>query len=57
MISPEDVANATLGLVERTEHVEEVPGTPIAEPTVPEGALLIMAGGRRSHAPGLGSTC
>jgi transketolase len=35
-ITPENVANTTLGLLERPEQVEEIPGTPAFEPTPPE---------------------
>jgi transketolase len=34
-ITPENVANTTLGLLERPEHVEETPGTPAFEDTHP----------------------
>ncbi|MDP8951882.1 MAG: transketolase [Actinomycetota bacterium] len=35
-ITPENVVNTTLGLLERPEQVEEAPGTPAFEPTPPE---------------------
>ncbi len=35
-ITPENVVNTTLGLLERAERVEETPGTPAFEPTPPE---------------------
>ncbi len=35
-ITPENVVNATLGLLEQPEWVEETPGTPAYEPTPPE---------------------
>ena len=35
-ITPENVVNTTLGLLERPEQVEETPGTPAFEPTPPE---------------------
>jgi transketolase len=35
-ITPENVANTMLGLLERPDRVEEAPGTPAFEPTPPE---------------------
>jgi hypothetical protein len=35
-ITPENVVNTALGLLERAEQVEETPGTPAFEPTPPE---------------------
>jgi len=35
-ITPENVVNKTLGLLELPERVEETPGTPAFEPTAPE---------------------
>ena len=35
-ITPENVVNTTLGILERSERVEETPGTPAFEPTPPE---------------------